>query len=61
MDKGNFIMDTKKETLEEKNNKYDKFQANYEETKSEIKDFIEKDTELLLINETKKLDSSSEC
>ena len=57
VDKGYFLMDTTNETVEEKNNKYDKFQSNYEETKSEIKECIEKDTELILINETKKINN----
>jgi len=57
VDKGYFIMDTTNENVEDNNKRYNKFQNNYEEKESETKDCIEKDTELLLMNETKKLDN----
>jgi hypothetical protein len=50
-------MDTTNENVEDNNKRYNKFQNNYEEKESETKECIEKDTELLLINETKKLDN----
>jgi len=52
VDKGYFIMDTTNE--DEDNKRYNNFQNKYEE--GETKDYIEKDTELLLLNETKKMD-----
>ena len=41
------------------NNKYIKFQDNFEDNASNIKDKIEEETEIVIINETKKLDTNN--
>ena len=52
VDKGYFIMDTT--NVEEDNKRYNNFQTSYEG--GDTKEYIEKDTEMLLLNETKKMD-----
>ena len=54
VDKGYFIMDTTNDNVEEDNKRYNNFQTSYEG--GDTKEYIEKDTELLLMNETKKMD-----
>jgi hypothetical protein len=54
VDKGYMIMDTTNEIIDETNKKYDSFSDKYES--GENKDDIAKEAEMLLINETKKLE-----
>ena len=54
VDKGYMIMDTTNEIIDETNKKYDSFADKYES--GENKDDIAKEAEMLLINETKKLE-----
>jgi hypothetical protein len=57
VDKGYMMIDGTHDTIDETNNKYIKFQDNFEDNASNIKDKIEAETEIVIINETKKLDS----
>ena len=54
VDKGYMIMDTTNEIIDETNKKYDSFADKYES--GENKEEITKEAEMLLINETKKLE-----
>ena len=56
VDKGYMMIDTTFSNTTEKNNKYIKFQDNFEDDCSNIKDKIEKETEIVIINETKKIE-----
>jgi len=56
VDKGYMMIDTTYGNINERNNKYINFQDNFEDTKTNIKDKIEKETEIVIINETKKID-----
>jgi hypothetical protein len=57
VDKGYMMIDTTHDTIDETNTKYIKFQDNFEDDTTNIKDKIEEETEIVIINETKKLDS----
>ena len=57
VDKGYMMIDTTHENINESNNKYIKFQDNFEDNASNIKDKIEEETEIVIINETKKIDN----
>ena len=57
VDKGYMMIDTTHDTIDEKNTNYIKFQDNFEDNATNIKDKIEEETEIVIINETKKLDS----
>jgi len=59
VDKGFMMIDTTHDTINETNTKYIKFQDNFEDTESNIKDKIEEETEIVIINETKKLDTNN--
>jgi hypothetical protein len=56
VDKGYMMIDTTYGNINERNNKYINFQDNFEDTKTNIKDKIEKETEIVIINETKKIE-----
>ena len=57
VDKGYMMIDTTHDTIDETNTKYIKFQDNYEDNATNIKDKIEEETEIVIINETKKIDN----
>ena len=57
VDKGYMMIETTHDTIDEPNTKYIKFQDNFEDDTTNIKDKIEEETEIVIINETKKLDS----
>ena len=57
VDKGYMMIDTTHDNINESNNKYIKFQDNFEDNASNIKDKIEEETEIVIINETKKIDN----
>ena len=57
VDKGYMMIDTTHDNIDETNNNYIKFQHNFEDNDTNIKDKIEEETEIVIINETKKLDS----
>ena len=59
VDKGFMMIDTTHNNINETNNKYIKFQDNFEDNASNIKDKIEEETEIVIINETKKLDTNN--
>jgi len=59
VDKGFMMIDTTHDTIDETNTKYIKFQDNFEDNASNIKDKIEEETEIVIINETKKLDTNN--
>jgi len=59
VDKGFMMIDTTHDNINETNNKYIKFQDNFEDNASNIKDKIEEETEIVIINETKKLDNNN--
>jgi len=59
VDKGYMMIDTTHDNIDETNNKYIKFQDNFEDNSSNIKDKIEEETEIVIINETKKLESNN--
>jgi len=59
VDKGFMMIDTTHDNINETNNKYIKFQDNFEDNASNIKDKIEEETEIVIINETKKLDTNN--
>jgi hypothetical protein len=56
VDKGYMMIDGTHDTIDETNNKYIKFQDNFEDNDSNIKDKIEAETEIVIINETKKIE-----
>ena len=57
VDKGYMMIDTTHDTIDETNTKYIKFQDNYEDNATNIKDKIEEETEIVIINETKKINN----
>ena len=57
VDKGYMMIDTTHENINETNTKYIKFQDNYENDTTNIKDKIEQETEIVIINETKKIEN----
>jgi len=59
VDKGYMMIDTTHDTIDETNTKYIKFQDNFEDDTTNIKDKIEEETEIVIINETKKLESNN--
>jgi hypothetical protein len=59
VDKGYMMIDTTHDNIDETNNNYIKFQHNFEDNDTNIKDKIEEETEIVIINETKKLESNN--
>ena len=59
VDKGYMMIDTTHDSIDETNTKYINFQDNFEDNASNIKDKIEEETEIVIINETKKLESNN--
>lgn len=57
VDKGYMLLDTTYEDIEQPNKKYLKFQDNYENHCSSIKTKIEKESEIVIINESKKIEN----
>ena len=57
VDKGYMMIDTTHDNIDETHTKYIKFQDNFEDDATNIKDKIEEETEIVIINETKKLES----
>jgi len=57
VDKGYMLLDTTYEDIEQPNKKYLKFQDNYENQCSSIKNKIEKESEIVIINESKKIEN----
>jgi hypothetical protein len=55
VDKGYMMIDTTHENLDESNSKFINFQDEFENEKNETKEKIEEETEMVIINETKKL------
>ena len=58
VDKGFMMIDTTHDSINETNTKYINFQDNFEDDTTNIKDKIEEETEIVIINETKKLESN---
>jgi len=56
VDKGYTLIDTTHDTIDESHNKYIKFQNKFEDDGSNIKDKIVEEAEIVIINETKKLE-----
>jgi len=56
VDKGYTLIDTTHDTIDETHNKYIKFQNKFEDDGSNIKDKIVEESEIVIINETKKLE-----
>ena len=59
VDKGYMMIDTTHDSIDETNTKYINFQGNFEDDATNIKDKIEEETEIVIINETKKLESNN--
>jgi len=57
VDKGYMMIDTTHEDIDKPNKKYLKFQDSFEDDASNIKDLIEDETEIIIINETKKIEN----
>ena len=57
VDKGYMMIDTTYDTIDETNNNYINFQNNFEDDNTNIKDKIEEETEIVIINETKKIEN----
>jgi hypothetical protein len=55
VDKGYMLMDTTHENMDESNKKFIHFQTKFDDDVTNIKDTIEEDSEMVIINETKKL------
>jgi len=55
VDKGYMILDTTHEDISNPNKKYIKFQSNYEDSGNTIKDKIEEEAEIMIVNESKKI------
>ena len=55
VDKGYMMIDTTHDNMDESNNKFTNFQSKFDENEADIKDKIEEETEIVIINETKKL------
>ena len=51
------MIDSTHDTMDESNSKFINFQMKFDENEADIKDKIEEDTEIVIINETKKLAS----
>ena len=56
VDKGYMMIDTTYDDIDKPNTKYINFQNNYEDNSSNIKDKIEEESEIVIINETKKIE-----
>ena len=56
VDKGYMMIDTTYDDINKPNKKYINFQNNYEDNSSNIKDKIEEESEIVIINETKKIE-----
>jgi hypothetical protein len=59
VDKGYMMIDTTYDNMEESNKKYINFQTKFDDDATHTKDTIEEDTEMVIINETKKLQSTN--
>ena len=57
VDKGYMMIDTTHDNMDESNNKFTNFQSKFDDNEEDIKDKIEEETEIVIINETKKLAS----
>ena len=57
VDKGYMMIDTTHDNIDDPNIKYTNFQDNFENDETNIKDKIEEETEIVIINETKKLEN----
>jgi hypothetical protein len=57
VDKGYMMIDTTHENMDISNKNFIKFQTKFDDNDEEIKDKIEEETEIVIINETKKLSS----
>jgi hypothetical protein len=55
VDKGYLMIDTTHDSMDESNKKYLNFQTKFDDDETNIKDVIEDETEIVIINETKKL------
>ena len=56
VDKGYMLLDTTHDSIKADNKKYINFQDKFEDKNSNIKDIIEKESEILIVNETKKIE-----
>jgi hypothetical protein len=56
VDKGYMMIDTTHDNMDESNTKYINFQTNFDDDATNIKDKIEEETEIVIINETKKIE-----
>ena len=56
VDKGYMMIDTTHEDIDKPNKKYLNFQENFDDDESNIKELIEGETELMIINESKKIE-----
>ena len=57
VDKGYTMIDMTHDDIEKPNKKYVNFQTNFEDDGSNIKELIEDETEIMIINETKKIET----
>jgi hypothetical protein len=57
VDKGYLMIDTTHDSMDESNKKYINFQTKFDDEATNIKDIIEDEVEIVIINETKKLTS----
>jgi hypothetical protein len=57
VDKGYMMIDTTHDNIDETNTKYINFQNNFEDYTTNIKDKIEEEAEIVIINETKKIEN----
>jgi hypothetical protein len=57
VDKGYLMIDTTHDNMDESNKKYINFQTQFDDDETNIKEVIEDETEIVIINETKKLDA----
>ena len=56
VDKGYMMIDGTHDNIDETNNKFVKFQSNFEDDNTNIKDKIEEEAEIVIINESKKIE-----
>ena len=56
VDKGYMMIDTTYDDIDKPNKKYINFQNNFEDDSTNIKDKIEEESEIVIINESKKID-----
>jgi hypothetical protein len=56
VDKGYMMIDTTHDDIDKPNKKYINFQNNFEDDSTNIKDKIEEESEIVIINESKKID-----